>query len=151
MQEGCLHRYFYHKDGSGSHLQFIVPRSMKHDILYQVHNTIVSCDFGRKKMVEKLLQRFLWYGVQDDVYTWILQCDKCAENKRPQKTPRAPFGKMQVGATFDCLSTDYIGPLPLTPRGNRYILVTTCSFTKWVEMIPVPDQSAVTCANRLLN
>ena len=80
-----------------------------------------------------------------------LQCDKCAENKRAHKTTRAPLGKMQVGAKFDCLSTDYIGPLPLTPRGNRYILIATCSFTKWVEIIPVPDQSAVTCANRLLN
>ena len=28
MQEGCLHRYFYRKDGSRSHLQFIVPNSI---------------------------------------------------------------------------------------------------------------------------
>ena len=151
MQDECLHRYFYRKDGSGSHLQFIVPQSMKPEILYQVHNTIVSGHFGRKKTLEKLLQRFFWYGVRDDVHIWILRCDTCAENKRPHKTPRAPLGKMQVGATFDRLSTDNIGPLPLTPRGNRYILVATCSFTKWVEIIPVPDQSAMTCANRLLN
>ena len=145
-QEGCLHRYFYCKDGSWSHLQFIVTHSMKHDILYQAHKTIVSDHFGRKKTLEKLLQRFFWYGMRDDVYTWILQCDKCAENKRPRKTPRTILGKMQVGATFDCLSTDNIGPLPLTPHGN-HILVATCSFTKWFEIIPVPDQSVVMCAN----
>lgn len=58
---------------------------------------------------------------------------------------------MQVGAPFDRLSTDYLGPLPVTPRGNRYILLATCNFTKWVEIIAVPDQSAVTCANKLLN
>ena len=41
MQDECLHRYFYCKDGSGSHLQFFIPHSMKTDILYKVHNTIV--------------------------------------------------------------------------------------------------------------
>ena len=58
MQDECLHQYFYRKDGSGSHLQFIVPQSMKLEISYQVHNTIVSGHFGRKKTLEKLLQRF---------------------------------------------------------------------------------------------
>ncbi|MEW8191404.1 MAG: reverse transcriptase domain-containing protein [Candidatus Thiodiazotropha endolucinida] len=151
MHEGCLYWQFYRRDGTGSHLQFLVPKSLKDDILYQVRNTIVSGHLGRKKTLEKLLQRFFWYGVRDDVYTWILRCDICAANKRPQRTPRAPLGKMQVGAPFDRLSTDYLGPLPLTPRGNHYILVATCAFTKWVEVIPVPDLSAKTCANRLLN
>ena len=151
MHEGCLYRQFYRRDGTGSHLQFLVPKSLKDDILYQVHNTIASGHLGRKRTLETLLQRFFWYGVRDDVYTWILRCDICAANKRPHRTPRAPLGKMQVGAPFDRLSTDYLGPLPLTPRGNRYILVATCAFTKWVEVIPVPDLSAKTCANRLLN
>ena len=151
IHDGCLYRKFYRKDGTGSHLQFLVPRPLREDILYQVHNTIVSGHLGRKKTLEKLLQRFFWYGVSDDVYSWILRCDICAATKRPHKTPRAPLGKMQVGAPFDRLSTDYLGPLPLTPRSNRYILVATCAFTKWVEIIPVPDLSAKTCANRLLN
>ena len=75
----------------------------------------------------------------------------CAENKQPYKTPRASLGTMQGGATFDRSSTYYIGHFPLTPHGNRYILVATCSFTKWVEIIPVSDQYAVTSANRRLN
>ena len=151
MNDGCAYRHFYRKDGTGSHLQFLVPRTLKDEILYQMHNTVISGHLGRKKTLEKLLQRFYWYAVRDDVYMWIMRCDICAANKRPHRTPRAPLGKMQVGAPFDRLSTDYLGPLPLTPRGNRYILLATCNFTKWVEIIAVPDQSAVTCANKLLN
>ena len=60
LKDGCVHRHFYRKDATGSHLQFVVPRHLKDKILYQVHNTIISGHLGRKK-TEKLLQRFFWY------------------------------------------------------------------------------------------
>ena len=151
IQDGCLYRQFHRKDGTGSHLQLIVPRPLKANILHQMHNSIISGHLGRKKTLEKLLQRLFWYGVREDVYMWIIKCDVCATIKPLHKVPRAPLGKMQVGATLDRLSTDILGPLPVTPRGNRYILVATDHFTKWVEIMAVPDQTAVTCANKLLN
>ena len=52
---------------------------------------------------------------------------------------------------MDRLATDILGPLPTTPRGNRYVLVVTDYFTNWVEIFAVPDQTAVTCAERILN
>ena len=151
LVDGCLHRHFHCKDGTGSYLQLVVPKTLRDEILHQVHNSILSGHLGRKKTLQKLLQRFYWFGVKEDVFTWILRCDVCAANKKPYRTPRAPLGKMQVGGTLDRLSTDILGPLPLTPRGNRYILVATDHFSKWVEIMAVPDQSAVTCANKLLN
>lgn len=51
---------------------------------------------------------------------------------------------------MDRLATDLLGPLPETPRGNKYVLVITDHFTKWVEAIAVPDQTAQTCAHYLL-
>ena len=58
---------------------------------------------------------------------------------------------MPVGAPLDHLGTDFLGPLPLTPRGNRHILVVTDYFTKWVEIFAVPDQTALTTAEVILN
>ena len=46
---------------------------------------------------------------------------------------------------MDRLGTDILGPLPVTPCGNKYILVVTDYFSKWVEIFPVPDQTAITC------
>jgi hypothetical protein len=57
---------------------------------------------------------------------------------------------MPVGAPLDRLGTDLLGPLPVTPRGNKYILTITDYFTKWVEIFAVPDQTAVTCAQTML-
>ena len=63
------------------------------------------------------------------------------------------FNKTSI--TFGCnktrIGTDILGPLPETPRGNKYILVVTDYFTKWVEVFAVPDQTAVTCAEKILN
>ena len=52
---------------------------------------------------------------------------------------------------MDRLAIDILGPLPLTPRGNWYILLVTDHFTKWVEIFAVPDQTATTCAEVILN
>ena len=52
---------------------------------------------------------------------------------------------------LDRLSMDILGPLPVTSRNNKYILVVTDHFTKWVEVFPVQDQSAITCATIVLN
>ncbi|MES9881558.1 MAG: reverse transcriptase domain-containing protein [Sedimenticola sp.] len=151
LHHGCLHRHFYRQDNTGSHLQFVVPGMLKKEILYQMHNNILSAHLGQKKTLEKTLQRFYWYGVRDDVSMWVRHCDTCAAIKKPHRTPRAPLGRMLVGAPLDRLATDILGPLPLTPRGNRYVLLATDHFTKWVEIMAVPDQTATTCANRLLN
>jgi hypothetical protein len=55
-----------------------------------------------------------------------------------------------TGAPWDRLATDILGPLPVTPRGNIYILTVTDYFTKWIEVFPIPDQTAVTCAHIIL-
>ena len=39
---------------------------------------------------------------------------------------------------------DDLGPLPMTARGNQYILVMSDHFTKWVEAVPMANQRAET-------
>ena len=49
------------------------------------------------------------------------------------------------------MATDILGPLPLTQWGNSYILLVTDHFMNWVEIFAVPDQTANTCADVILN
>ena len=38
---------------------------------------------------------------------------------------------------------DLIGPLPETPRGNKYIVILTDYFSKWAEAAPLQDKTAL--------
>ena len=46
---------------------------------------------------------------------------------------------------------DFIGPLPKTLKGNEHILMIVDQFTKWVECIPLPSQTAEETARAAVN
>ena len=69
----------------------------------------------------------------------------------PGPTRGAPFGSLGVGAVLASLSTDFVDPVPITPRKNTYILVVTDHFTKWVMIFAVTDRSAITTASVIFN
>ena len=149
--DGLVYREFHKKDGTGNFLQFLVPWLLRRDIMFQMHDSLQGGHLGQKKTRNKIQQRYFWFEMKVDINNWVLKCDICAANKTPNQTPKAPLGNMKVGGVLDRLSIDILGPLIETPRQNRYILVATCHFTKWVEIFDLPDQTASTCARVLLN
>ena len=151
LQDSLLCKKFIKKDGTGEYIQFIVPTAMKKEVLHQMHNSVLSGHLGCKKTKAKIIQRFYWYSLRDDIKLHIQKCDVCAADKKPTKVLKAPLGQFNAGAPGDCVATDYLGPLPVTGRGNRYILLLTDHFTKYVEIIPVPDMTAEICAQKILN
>jgi len=69
----------------------------------------------------------------------------------PKKTPRAPMGHVRAGEPWDVLAFDFLGPLPVTARGNRFIIVATDEFTKHIEVWAIPNQTAEECALHVVN
>lgn len=52
---------------------------------------------------------------------------------------------------FELVGIDVTGPFPTTKRGNRYIIVAIDYFSKYVEAACVPDYTALTTAQFLLD
>ena len=151
LKDGLLFKRYHKQDGTGTYLHFVVPKSIRDHVLKQMHDCILSGHLGRKTTEQKLLQRFYWLEVRDDIRLWILRCEVCQTTKLPKRKAMAPLGSMTAGAPLDCLSIDILGPLPKTPQGNSYILVVNDSVTKWVEVFSQPDETAPTCARVIVN
>ncbi|CAC5404177.1 unnamed protein product [Mytilus coruscus] len=85
-----------------------------------------------------------------DVEQWCKCCNICASRKPPSKKPKAPLQQYNVGAPFERIGIDILGPLPKSTRGNKFLLVIGDYFTKWMEAIPIQDMEATTVANKLI-
>lgn len=57
--------------------------------------------------------------------------------------------RLYAGRPWQRIAIDLVGPMPITPLGNRWILVFTDHFTRWQDALPLPDTSAPTVATTL--
>ncbi|GFX17428.1 retrovirus-related Pol polyprotein from transposon 17.6 [Trichonephila clavipes] len=56
-----------------------------------------------------------------------------------------------IQEVFTKLNIDACGPLPITSKGNRYLITGICMSSKFPEAIPVSDISSVSVTDALLN
>ena len=151
VKDGTLYKRGHSSNGLPRDDQLIVPFELKERAIFHAHDSVTAGHLGCKRTKAKLSQHYYWYNMREDVSLYVKRCDICARDKKPNKTPRAPMGTITTGAPWDVVAIDFTGPFPVTERGNRYILVLTDHFSKYTEVIAVPNQTAEECASRILS
>ena len=148
LTEGVLHRNLQITP-KRSIQQCVASKEIRKFILDQLHNKKLAGHLGISKTCEKIRQRFYWPDYRKDVILWCRKCAACAQtNKRCTK---APLVHETVGMPLERVGIDIVGPLPTSEKGNSYILVVIDYFTRWVEGYSIPDQTALTVADKLVS
>ncbi|CAI5661243.1 unnamed protein product [Oreochromis niloticus] len=148
--DGLLYRRWRAPGQGRDLLQLLVPRSLRWQVLEHVHGSVGAGHYGNAKTLRRLRGRFYWPGCRRDVELHVHCCDTCTAQKGPTQRSTAPLQQYLVGAPMERVGVDVLGPFPVTESGNRYVLVAMDYFTKWPEAYAVPDQSATTTAERLV-
>lgn len=149
VHNGILYRRWVDTNGSNHYLQLVLPKKLVPRVLDMLHNQPTAGHLGVDKTTAKVRSRFYWHGLYKDVAMHIAQCQDCAKRKNPKSIPKEPLIQRGVGYPMDRIHVDILGPLPMTRKGNKFILVVNDAFTKWPECFSLPNQLATTIADCL--
>src|SRR6266540_4052006 len=125
----------------------IVPRSQYYPLMYIFHNDPIAGHLGYIKVLQKLLERYYWPGMAKDVNQYIAACYQCQMKKPMQKINE--LYPIPPSRLFDQWGVDVVGPLLITSKGNRYIIVAVEYLSKWQEAQAVVEANALSISNFL--
>ena len=130
--------------------QFVLPKKYRPMVLQLAHDIPLGGHMGIKKTKDRILQRYYWPGIFKDVAAYCRRCEVC-QKSGTRKLPKAGLVSMPlVDQPFCRIAMDFVGPLPRTKRGNRFILVICDYATRYPEAIPLPSTEAARVAKELV-
>ena len=150
LQQGLLVRRWDNLETGQIIWQAVVPLCLRREALKYAHDIKAAAHLGIKKTLGKISQKYYWPGLQNDVKIYVGGCEQCSRKKNPNPTKTAHMQIVRSGFPMERIAMDILGELPVTERGNKYVLVISDYFTKWTESFAMPNMEAKTCAKILV-
>ena len=122
----------------------VIPNCLRDSVLRWAHSSVHD---GRDKMLLKILTKYWWTGMRDDITLFTKSCHGCQSVKGGRNSQHSKSGKMQTFSAkepFELVSIDICGPLPQTSDGYRYIVSMIDKFSRFCLLIPVKDIKTLT-------
>jgi len=133
-------------DGSSERNRVICPTAIGHELLWDTHK---QAHAGVQRVLTKLRLRWYWPSMEHDVRLRVKRCEICQASKHSRLPGEAGRRRLYAGRPWQVEAVDLVGPMPLTPKGNCWILVLTHHFTRWADALAILDASAPTVARVL--
>ena len=150
MENDLLWRRLKRK-GDTPHIVLFVPDSMKLDILKEAHGGQFTGHDGIFKTKERILNCYYWPGMDRDIDEFLKKCIKCQQRTKTKQGHTELQPLPQCSAPNQRIHADLFGPLKTSGSGKKYILCITDAFTKYIELVALPDKEAETVAQAMFN
>jgi transposase InsO family protein len=119
----------------------VAPRTIVQHILRRMHDE--RGHFRLAKTTASVNNEFYWPGMHESIKTYLDDCIECAQRgSRPQE--KLPEGNLSADEPNELVSSDIVGPFPLTAKGMCYIVTFTCNFSKFNVSVAIKDITSMT-------
>lgn len=135
----------------GQELKIAVPTELVPLIFKYFHESPVGGHLGVYKTREKIRQSFIWKGMDKEIRKRIQGCETCAISKPPQNSQVGFLASHVVQKPFQRMYIDFVGPLPRSKAGNKFVLVCVDAFTRFVWLVPSGGATTQIVINKLQN
>ena len=113
------------------------------------HGHVLAGHMGAPRTVERVRALVTWPRFDQDITDLCRRCPTC------QKTKAVPGKAEAISSTaaarpFEAVYADHLGPFPQV-AGMTHVLCLIDRFSRWSELVAVPDQSAETTAEAILS
>ena len=131
--------------------QLVVPKGLRAKVLHLAHSIPWSGHLGQQKTLDRLVSRFYWPGVYQEVIAYCKSCPTCQLTARTNRGTKAPLVSLPIiDVPFTRIAMDIVGPLDKSRAGHRYILVVCDYATRYPEAFPLRNIKSRQVANCLL-
>ncbi len=131
--------------------QLLVPKSRREMLFQAAHCNPMAGHLGQAATLNRLMARFFWPGIHENVRRWCAACRECQLVNPPAspKAPLRPLPLMQV--PIERIGMDLIGPLERSARGHRFALVLVDYATRYPEAVALRNISTKSVAEALFS
>ncbi|CAF3954353.1 unnamed protein product, partial [Rotaria sp. Silwood1] len=125
-----------------------LPSSMVKSLLIATHDDpYQGGHFSVDKMFSKLRLRYWWPRMRHTIQQHVRACIPCQQyNISRQRPPGHLHPVPPTAVPFSIIGMDYCGPFVTSSNDNKYVLVVTDLFTRFVTAIALPSNTAAITA-----
>ena len=128
------------------------PPSLRQLALYDAHKAPVSGHFGVAKTLARLVNRYWWPAMSRTVAEYIQDCALCQAHKVLPRPPRELLGdRPPPQAPWERIHVDVWSPGGQSTDGNKYVLGAVDTFSKYLLLIAMPDQTSESIVDAIVN
>ena len=121
--------------------KIIPPESIIPELLKTYHDE--TGHPGAIKAIDELERRYCWFNMKNDIQMFIQSCHFCQTSKPNLKPRHPPLGKSETPLQpYQTIAFDLTGPLSMTNRDHKYILVGIDLFSKKIYTAPLESKDS---------
>ena len=124
-------------------------------ILQEMHDAPFSGHFSTTKTYGRILHRYYWIGMYEDIKNYCQSCLVCSRRKTPHRIGNIPMLSPQLDrlteyGPMECVAMDIIGPITMSTGQTTVILTMVDLYTRWGQAYALRQQKTKNIAETFI-